>query len=144
MKNKRSKIPLVLFYILFGIGILAALVWTSLSALRETPTREVTLELPGQGWVTFSLTTLPYPPVAGETVSLELIARNRTGVVNNLGDEIPFDYGIKGDETPLGAGDALVVGSRYHAGILFPEPGSYWLTFDIGDNNLITFQIYIE
>lgn len=144
MKSKQSKIPLGLLYVLFGIGIVAALVWTSLRAMRETPTREVTLELPGQGWVTFSLTTAPYPPITGEMVSLILTARNRNGVALDLGSEIPFDYGIKGDDTPLGSGDSLEAGARYQAGILFPEPGGYWLAYDIGIDNPVTFQIYVE
>lgn len=69
---------------------------------------------------------------------------NRNGVTLNLSQEIPYAYGAKGSQTPLGEGDALRAGPLYRAGVQFPAPGDYWLTFDLGDGKQIKFQIYVK
>ncbi len=44
-----------------------------------TPSRDVSLQLSGQGWVTFTLTTDPFPPLPTGLVVLTLEASNSTG-----------------------------------------------------------------
>jgi hypothetical protein len=144
MKNKKFKVSAVWFAMIFALVVVIMLVWTSITAMRETPTRQVTKELPGQGWVTFRLTTNPYPPQAMETIYFELVAMNRNNVALSLGEELPYTFGEKGSETPLGDGLASKDRSRYLINAQFSNPGDYWMSFDLGNGNVIEFQIYIN
>lgn len=144
MKAKKSKFSVVWLVAIFLVAVLGMVVWTSLRALRETPTRQVTKELSGQGWVTFNLTTSPYPPKAKENISLELTAMNRNNVALNLGQNLPFTFGEKGSQTPLGDGIAVQNGYRYQTRVQFPVDGNYWMSFDLGNGNLVEFQIIAE
>lgn len=144
MKNKKSKVSPVWFAVIFAIAVIAMLVWTSLRAVRETPTRQVTKELPGQGWVTFNLTTNPYPPFAAEQISFVLTPMNRNNVALDFGQELLFSYGEKSSDTPIGDGLAIKAGSRYQARVQFPASGNYWLKYELGDGTLIEFQLFIQ
>ena len=128
----------------FAVIVLITLIWTSQQALREMPTREVTLELPGQGWVTLSLTTNPYPPLPTGTVAVSLRASNSRGVMVDLGNALHYSFGAKGSEQAINSGEAIRNGSTYQAGVVFPTPGDYWLTLDLGDEHKAEFQLYVE
>jgi uncharacterized metal-binding protein len=53
IKNKLS--GTVWLYVSFTLMLATLLIWTSVRTLRETPSREVGLEIPDQGWITFKL-----------------------------------------------------------------------------------------
>jgi hypothetical protein len=144
MKDKKNKLPMKWVYLIFGVLVVGMLVWTSMQALRETPTRKVTLELPGQGWVTLSLTTNPYPPLPTGTVAVSLRADNSRGVMVDLGEVLPYSFGAKGSQEAFDVGQATRKGSTYQAGVGFPTPGDYWLIFELEDGYKAEFQIYVE
>jgi hypothetical protein len=143
-KDKQKNFSMKWIYIIFAVMVFGMLIWTSLQALRETPTREVSLELPAQGWVTLSLTTNPYPPLPTGTVAVSLRANNSRGVMIDLGKILPYTFGIKGSTEIFNQGEALRNGSTYQAGIVFPTPGDYWLIFDLGSGQKAEFQLYVE
>lgn len=128
----------------FAVLVFGMLIWTSMQALRETPTREVSVEFPDHGWVTLSLTTNPYPPLPTGTVAVSLRANNSRGVMINLGEGLPYAFGAKGSTEVFDRGEALRNGATYQAGIIFPTPGDYWLNFDLGNGQKAEFQLYVE
>ena len=131
-------------YLIFALLIIAMLVWTSLRALRETPTREVSVQLPNRGWVTIRLKTIPFPPLSARTVELSLTSQDRRGGMVDLGESIPFIFGARDSETALDIGKASRDGPTYRAGIQFHTPGDYWLIFDLGNGYQAKFQLYVK
>ena len=144
MKAKQKNVSMKWIYMVFAAMVFGVLVWTSLRVLRETPTREVTIELPDQGWVTLSLTTNPFPPLPTGIVAVSLRANNSRGVMVDLGEVLPYSFGAKGSEKVFEVGQAIRNGSAYQAGIVFPTPGDYWLIFDLDDEHKAEFQLYVE
>ena len=144
--ERTRKVPLFYLYLLFGALIFGLLAWSSLRMLRETPKREVNLELPGSGWVTLSLTTDPFPPLPSGTVVLTFMGMNSRNVMVDLGASVPFSFGFKGSEASLGSTLATPAanGSGYQAGVQFPTPGDYWISFDLGNGQVAAFQLYVE
>jgi len=131
-------------YLSFGLAFLALVGWSFLHALRETPTREARVELPGQGWVTLSLDTDPNPPPPSGTVKLSLLATDARGGKVDLGATLPFSYGSTASDTPRGDGVAQPANGGYQAGIQFPSPGDYWLVFEAPSGERIRYQLYVE
>lgn len=144
MKRRSATVPTWLIYIGFAVFILAVLIFTTRRAYRETPSREVSLQLPGRGWVTFTLTTDPFPPLPTGPVNLTLTARTDNGVSVDLGGTLPYTFGIMDSPEGLDTGELLRSGAGYQTDLLFPTPGDYWLNFDLGGGNVAEFQIYVE
>lgn len=147
MKQEQTKsFPLYFVYLLFGILILVLLGWSTLRMLRETPKREVNLELPGAGWVTLSLTTDPFPPLPSGVVKISFMGMNSRNVMVDLGPSVPFTFGSLGSEASLGSGVASLNpgGSGYQASVQFPTPGDYWIVFELGNGMVAQFQLYVE
>lgn len=134
----------LIIYILFGILLLSLIIWSSIRLLRETPKREVNLQLPDQGWVNFSFTTDPFPPLATGSVEFLMAAMNSNNMMVNFGQSLPFALGAKGTTTPLDTGLAQYGPTGYHGGIQFPAPGDYWVRFEVGSGNVVEFLIYVE
>jgi hypothetical protein len=144
-EKPRRKIPPFLLYVFFALLILALLVWSFLRTLQENDTRQASVELPGQGFVTINLTTDPYPPLPSGTVQLNLMGMNSRNVMVDLGPEIPFTFGPLGSDTPQGNGTATPLGDgSYQAGVQFTIPGTYWLLFDLGNGSQVRFQVRVE
>ena len=114
--------------------------------LRETPEREVNLELPGTGWVNLRLTTDPFPPLPSGTVILTLVGMNSQGLVLKLGESVPYTFSLQGSETNLGSGLATPSqdGSGYRASVQFPATGQYDVNFDLGGGAVARYQLYVE
>jgi hypothetical protein len=143
--TSRRELPTGLLYAFFAVLILALLAWSFTRAMRENDTRQVSVQIPGQGFVTISLTTDPYPPLPSGTVELNLMGMNSRNVMVDLGQEIPFTFGPQGSESPQGAGAAIALGDgNYQAGIVFTVPGTYWLLFDLGGGGSARFQVRVE
>ena len=141
----RRKFPVFLLYAGFALAILALLIWSFLRTLQENDTRQASVELPGQGFVTISLTTAPYPPLPSGTVQLNVMGMNSRNVMVALGPEIPFTFGPQGSDTPQGSGTATPLGDgSYQAGVQFSVPGTYWLLFDLGNDRQVRFQVRVE
>lgn len=141
----RRKFPIYLLYIGFVLAILGLLIWSFMRTLQENDTRQASVELPGQGFVTVSLTTDPYPPLPSGTVQLNLMGMNSRNVMVDLGPEIPFSFGPQGSDTPQGRGTATPLGDgNYQAGVQFTVPGTYWLLFDLGSSESVRFQVRVE
>lgn len=144
MKRRSTTIPAWWLYIVFAVFILAVLIFTTRRAFRETPSRDVNLQLPGQGWVTFTLTTDPFPPLPTGLVVLTLEASKSTGISVDLGERIPYSFGVLGNEDILDNGVLTRSGAVYWVDVLFPTPGDYWMRFDLGSGNVVEYQIYVE
>jgi hypothetical protein len=145
MSSNSDRRPyLIWIYFLFGVCVLALLVWTSLRALQETPAREASVQLPDQGWVTFRLSTEPYPPLPTGIVTLKLEIINNRSATIDIGPSVPFTYGVRGNDAPKDGGKVEWNGSTYQKEVKFPTSGNYWLTFDLGDDKQIDFQIYVK
>lgn len=141
----RRKVPAILLYVFFALLILALLVWSSLRTLQENDTRQASVELPGQGFVTISLTTDPYPPLPSGTVQLNVMGMNSRNVMMDLGPELPFTFGPQGSDAPQGRGTATPLGDGgYQAGVQFGIPGAYWILFDLGSGKTVRFQVRVE
>ena len=141
----RHKIPAFLLYVFFALLILALLIWSFVRTLQENDTRQASVELPGQGFVTISLTTDPYPPLPSGTVQLNVMGMNNRNVMVDLGPEIPFTFGPQGSETPQGRGTATPLGDgSYQTGVQFTIPGTYWLLFDLDGGRSVRFQVRVE
>lgn len=122
------------------------IVWGSLRTLRNSPEREVGLEVPNQGWVTFNLTTDPFPPIPSGTVQLILRTKNNQGAAVDLGPSLPFSFGSSGSEATLSSGAAVYFPGKsgYQIGVQFPTPGNYWLAFNVPGEQKARFQIYVK
>ena len=144
MKTRSDKVSTKWIYLIFAILVFAVLIWTSLQALRETPTREVSIQIPDQEWVTLSLTTNPFPPLPTGSVALTIRANSNRGVTVDLGEALPFSFGAEGSNEAFNNGEALWNGFAYQAGVMFPTPGNYWLNIDLSAENKAEFQLYVE
>jgi hypothetical protein len=132
-------------YFSFTLLLAILLVWTSVRALRENPSREVGLEVPNLGWVTLRLRTDPFPPITNDNVTVNLASSNSRGLSVDLGPKIPFTFGSQGSSSALGSGSATsTTDGGYQAGINFPEPGSYWLAFDVGSSKPAQFNLNVQ
>lgn len=142
-KGSRS---LLWLYLISAATILGLVIWSSLRALRDNPNREASIDLPGAGFVTVRFSTDPFPPLPSGTVMLNFMPTNsRKGMVD-LGQALPFTYGYKGSETPVGSGQAVLdsMGMNYQAGVQFPSVGDYWVSLDLGGGKQVRFQFYVE
>ncbi|GAB4577440.1 MAG: hypothetical protein Fur0022_01710 [Anaerolineales bacterium] len=144
-EKPRRKFPIFLLYVAFALAILALLVWSFQRTLQENDTRQASVELPGRGLVTLSLSTDPYPPLPSGTVQLNVMGMNSRNVMVDLGPEIPFTFGPQGSDTPQGRGAATPLGDGgYQAGVQFVVPGTYWILFDLGNGSSVRFQVRVE
>jgi hypothetical protein len=137
---------LLWLYLVAAAAILGLVVWTSLRALRDTPNREASVDMPGMGFVTVSFSTDPFPPLPSGTVLLNFMPSNSRNVMVDLGPAVPYTYGYKGNETPLGSGQAALdeMGMNYQAGVRFPSVGDYWVALDVGGGKQVRFQFFVE
>ena len=133
-------------YLAFGLVTLGLLTWSSIRLLRETPTREVAVELPGRGQVTARLATDPFPPLPSGVVAVSLALRNSRGVMLDLGPSVPFVLRELNGETLLRSGDLTWDPAEgvYQAGVQFPATGDYWLIFDLESGQQARFKVYVE
>ena len=137
--------PVVYIYVFSAILILGLLIWSFVGAMEENDTTQASVELPGQGFVTISLTTDPYPPLPSGTVVLNVMGTNKRNLMVDLGPEIPYAYGPVGSDTPQGSGTIAPLGDgNYQGGIQFGVPGTYWLLFDLGGGSSVRFQFRVE
>jgi len=140
---KNISLP-IWFYLVIGGLVLGLLAWSSLRLLQETSSREVNLEYPGKGWLTFKLVTDPFPPLPSGIVKLTLNATNSQGVMVDLDPSLPFTFGANGSEIVMGDGNVSLSSGEYHGNIQFPTPGDYWLVFDLGNNQQAKYSIYVK
>ncbi|MFU8773892.1 MAG: hypothetical protein ACNA8H_15915 [Anaerolineales bacterium] len=142
--NRRS--PLIWVYVVSGVVVIGLLVWASLRLLQETPVREASVEIPGEGWVTVRFSTSPFPPVAGDLVQVSFVPLNTRGIMVNLGTNLPFSFGQRGSESPLGVGEANIdpMGMAYQTWVEFPFTGGYWLELDVGGVQNVVFQVNVR
>jgi hypothetical protein len=143
--STRSR-SLIWLYLVAAVAILGLVVWTSLRTLRDSPNREASVDLPGMGFVTVQFSTDPSPPLPSGTVQLNFMPANSRNVMVDLGPALPFAYGYKGSETPVGSGQAVLdsMGMNYQAGVQFPGVGDYWVAIDVGGGEEVRFQFYVE
>lgn len=134
----------MLLYLGFGLALLALLAWSSLRTLRETPSREVGLDLPGYGWVTLTLTTNPFPPLPGGSVTLDLMLATSSGGGVDVGDRLTYRFGMADSAQPLGEGQAAHGSSGYETQVQFPAPGNYWLVYDLTGGHQARFSLYVK
>ena len=141
----QPKSPIWLSFI-FIIILSGLLVWTTLRLWRESPTREVAVDVPNHGWLTVRLTIEPAPPLSPGPVNLFLMGRNRRGVMADLGPSVSFDLGLLGQEESLIQGLATrnPDSPGYRTTIQFPSPGEYWLTFILEGGKEVHYQVYVE
>jgi hypothetical protein len=128
----------------FGLALVALLAWTSIRTLREAPSREVGLELPGYGWVTLTLTTDPFPPLPGGGVTLDLMVATSRGSSVDVGGAIPYRFGMADSAQSLGEGQAVYAPGGYQAQVQFPAPGNYWLVYDLSGGHQARFSLYVK
>ncbi|HUF39381.1 MAG TPA: hypothetical protein VMN57_12725 [Anaerolineales bacterium] len=145
LKKPERDFPVVYVYVVSAIVILGLLVWSFVRSMEENDTRQASVEMPGQGFVTISFSTDPYPPLPSGTVQLNLMGMNSRNLMVDLGPEIPFTFGPVGSESPQGRGSAAPLGDgNYQADVQFIVPGTYWLLFDLGSGRTVRFQIRVE
>jgi hypothetical protein len=146
MENNKGKSQLFWLYLISGVVIVGLLIWTSLRMLQETPVREASVEIPGEGWVTVRFSTSPFPPVAREPVQVSIIPLNTRGIMADLGAELPYSFGHQGSENPVMLGQATIdpMGMAYQAIVEFPVTGGYWLELDVSGSQKVVFQINVR
>jgi hypothetical protein len=143
-KSRRPERGALLLYVGFGLALLALLAWTSIRTLRETPSREVGLDLPGYGWVTLTLTTDPFPPLPGGRVTLDLMVETSRGGGVDVGENLPYRFGMADSPQSLGEGQAVNGPRGYQAQVQFPTPGNYWLVYDLTGGHQARFSLYVK
>lgn len=145
-RKANRKPSLTWLYLISGLVIVGLLAWTSYRMLQETPAREASVEIPGQGWVTVEFSTSPFPPLTTGTVMLSFMPRNARGVMVDLGPGLPFTFGQRGSDTAIGSGQATLdsMGMYYQAGVQFPQVGDYWLELDVMDGQTVRFQFNVR
>jgi hypothetical protein len=141
---RRPERGALILYVGFGLALLALLAWNSIRTLRETPSREVGLELPGYGWVTLTLTTEPFPPLPGGSVTLDLMVATSRGTGVNVGDSLPYRFGMADSAQSLGEGQAVNGARGYLTQVQFPTPGNYWLVYDLTGGHQARFSLYVK
>jgi hypothetical protein len=143
--TSRREVPTVLLSAIVALVVLALLAWSFTRAMRANDTTQVNVEILGQGFVTISLTTDPYPPLPSGTVELNLMGMNSRNLMVDFGPDVPFTFGPQGSENPQGSGSAIALGDgNYQAGVVFTVPGTYWLLFDLGGGGSARFQVRVE
>ena len=143
-KPRRPERGALLLYLGFGLALLALLVWASIRTLQETPSREVGLDLPGYGWVTLTLTTDPFPPLPGGNVTLDLMVATSSGGGVEVGDRLPYRFGMADSAQSLGEGQAISGPRGYLTQVQFPAPGNYWLVYDLTGGHQARFSLYVK
>ena len=142
----RSRLSARWLYPLFGLLVLALIVWSSQRVLRETPSRQVGVEIPGQGYVQLVLFADPFPPRAGAMTELRLFPESERGVPLGLGPELPFQVSLGGDAV-AGLEGVFVenpAGNGYLAAVPFPAPGEYRLAITISPEAAASFTLQVE
>lgn len=144
--TRRKPRPNFWLYLVFVLVTLGLLVWSTVRLLRETPARELAVDMPGRGTITLRLTTDPFPPLPSGTVKVNLMASNSRGVTIDLGPSLNYNLLTKADESFIMGGEAIPGpgGAGYEAGVQFPTPGDYWLIFELGNGRQARFQVYVE
>lgn len=144
--SKPRDISRIWIYVVFGVLLVILLVWSSLRVLRETPTRQASVEIPNAGWTTMTMTTEPFPPVSGGVVVVRVRGEDNRGTARNLGPTLPYRFGSQGSENTIGSGNAVpeAQGTGYQAEVRFPSPGGYWLEFDVGAERPVRFQLDVR
>lgn len=90
-----------------SLGLVA---WTSLRTLQGTSTQEVSVEIPDTGFGTVQFNTNPFLPLPiGNVMMLNFVLTNSRNAMADLGPALSFAYRNKGDETPIGLGQADLV-----------------------------------
>ncbi len=144
MKKILSKLPPAVLYIAFALMVLVLLAWSSLRSFQEADERQASVQLPDKGWVTITFRTLPFPPRAGESTTLTFSAGGGRGEMVSLDDTLSFTYGLRGDETPLGEGQARWDNGFHAAEVVFAQPGEYWLRLTVQPGYEVRFLFPVE
>ena len=143
-KDKRVSPSQLWLYLVFGLLLLGWLAWGSLRVLRESPSRQVSLQVPGRGWLTLTLMTDPSPPRAGQQFEFNLRVDDPQHSGLSIANVLPYQIGAQGGQTLV---DGITRfdqdADRYYGQAQFSEPGNYWLDFNVGQQTA-HFQLYIE
>ncbi|GAB4535060.1 MAG: hypothetical protein Fur0018_25200 [Anaerolineales bacterium] len=144
MKQWLSRIPIWVLYLVFGLLVAALLAWSSWRTFQESSERQASVEIPALGWVTITLQTVPFPPRAGQPVSLRFSASGGRGEMVPLADVLTFSYGRRGEETPLAQGQARWDNGFHAAEVTFPQPGEYWVQLTVQPGYNVRFLLPVE
>lgn len=133
-------------YVLFGLIVLGLIVWSSVRVLRETPSRQVGVEIPGQGYVNLILFTDPFPPLATGKTEIRLFPETDRGVALGLGSGLPFQIGVDDSSQHMleGVFAENTEGNGYRASVQFPTPDSYWLEIEVSPDTTARFRLTVE
>src|SRR3990172_4306876 len=103
-KKRRIRVDWLL-YILVGVGFVGLLVWSSRGEVSRNPSREASVDLGQNGFITIRFSTSPYPPLPTGTVNLSFMPMDRRGRTVAI-DSLAFEYGPASSDQPIGSGMA--------------------------------------
>ena len=129
---KRIRLDWIL-YIPLALGLIALLIWSTMSEIARNPSREAIADLGPYGLVTVQLQTDPYPARPTGTVELSFMLMNSNRVIIEP-DSFSFEYGREGSDQPVGSGTVQPKSDgsgMLMAGAQFPSVGTWWLRVNL-------------
>ena len=127
-KKRRFRVDW-LMYILGAAMLIGLLIQATRSEISRNPSRDATIDLGPNGFITIRFATSPYPPLPTGTVNLTFMPMNSRGRPIAV-DSIAYEYGSADSEQPIGSGTAEPMSDNsgmFMAGARFPSVGDWWL-----------------
>jgi hypothetical protein len=118
-----------LIMLIAAASLIALLVSATRKELSRNPTRQASVELGRAGFVTIEFSTDPQPPLPTGRVNLSFMPTDSRGRTVAL-DLLTFEYGIAGNNQPLGSGVAEPMANNsgmFMGSAQFPSVGDWWL-----------------
>ncbi len=138
-----------LIYIIAAAALVGLLIQSTRSELSRNPSREASVDLGPNGFITIRFSTSPYPPLPTGTVNLSFMPMNSRGQPVAL-DSLTYEYGPAGSDQPFGFGMAEPMSDNsgmFMAGAQFPSVGDWWLRAQValgGAQGEVRFTFYVE
>lgn len=138
-----------LIYIIAAAVLVGLLIQATRSELSRNPSREATVDLGPNGFITIRFSISPYPPLPTGTVNLSFMPMNSRGQPVAI-DSLAFEYGPAGSDQPVGSGMAEMMSDNsgmFMAGVRFPSVGDWWLRAKVTIGNSqgeARFTFYVE
>lgn len=145
---KRIRLDWIL-YIPLALGLIALLIWSTMSEIARNPSREAIADLGPYGLVTVQLQTNPYPAKPTGTVALSFMLINSRRVIIEP-DSLSFEYGRAGSDQPVGSGTIEPMSDdsgMFMAGAQFSSVGTWWLRVSLakdGYQDQVQFTIEVR
>lgn len=147
-KKRRFRLDWLIYMIAAAV-LVGLLIQATRSEISRNPSREASVDLGQNGFITIRFSTSPYPPLPTGTVNLSFMPMDSRGGTVAI-DSLAFEYGPAGSDEPVGAGMAEPMSDNsgmFMASAQFPSVGDWWLRarVTLGESQgEVRFTFYVE